>query len=160
MPLYLCRWPNGDCSVVLASNKGAAIETLDELANAEGCPLTVLRDFMVHFRLSDSGELEFEGLGEATEEAVFEQAYPVLEETRLNVPCDKNGNLTPGGVTMIQEAVAKERQRIRPKKVKEPDTELGREIKKVTDVLTRIVNRAIRFAASKKLERFQDSKLH
>ena len=160
MPLYLCRWPNGDCSVVLASNKGAAIETLDELANAEGCPLTVLRDFMVHFRLSDSGELEFEGWGEASEEAVFEQAYPVLEETRLNVPCDKNGNLTPGGVTMIQEAVAKERQRIRPKKVKEPDTELGREIKKVTDVLTRIVNRAIRFAASKKLERFQDSKLH
>ena len=88
VPLYLCRWPNGDCSFVLAPNKGAAIEALDELANAEGCSLTILRDFMVHFRLSDSGELEFEGLGEATEKAVFEQAYPVLEETRLNVPCD------------------------------------------------------------------------
>ena len=88
MPLYLCRWPNGDCSFVLAPNKGAAIEALDESANAEGCSLTILRDFMVHFRLSDSGELEFEGLGEATEKAVFEQAYPVLEETRLNAPCD------------------------------------------------------------------------
>ena len=61
---------------------------------------------------------------------------------------------------MIQGAVAKERQRIGPKKIKEPDTELGREIKKVTDVPTRIVNRVIRDAASKKLERFQDSKLH
>ena len=160
MPLYLCRWPNGDCSFALAPNKGAAIETLDELANAEGCPLTVLRDFMVHFRLSDSGELEFEGLGEATEEAVFEQAYPVLEETRLHAPCDANGNLTPDGATMIQEAVVKERQRVRPKKVKEPDTELGREIKKVTDVPTRIVNRVIRDAASKKLEQFRSSKLH
>ena len=54
-------------------------------------------------------------------------------------PAIKNGNLTPDGVTMIQEAVAKERQRVRPKKVKEPDTELGREIKKVTDAPIRMI---------------------
>ena len=42
MPLYLCRWPNGDCSVVWAANKGEAIELLDEVDNAEGCPLTAL----------------------------------------------------------------------------------------------------------------------
>ena len=51
MPLYMCRWPNGDCSVVWATNKGEAIEILDEVDNAEGCPLMALRDFMVHFRL-------------------------------------------------------------------------------------------------------------
>ncbi len=45
MPLYLCRWPNGDCSVVWASTKGAAVELLDEIANAEGCPLTPIQDF-------------------------------------------------------------------------------------------------------------------
>jgi len=37
MPLYLCRWPNGDCSFVQAATKGEAIELLDEIANAEGC---------------------------------------------------------------------------------------------------------------------------
>ena len=67
-----------------------------------GLSHTELRDFMVHFRLSDAGEMEFESLGEATEEAVFEQAYPVLEETLLNVPCAENRSLTPSGVTIIQ----------------------------------------------------------
>ena len=67
MPLYLCRWPNGDCSVVWDSTKGAAVELLDEIANAEGCPLTPIRDFMVHFHLTDEGRLQLEGFGEATE---------------------------------------------------------------------------------------------
>jgi hypothetical protein len=66
MPLYLCRWPNGDCSVIRAANKAEAIEMLDEVDNAEGCPLTPLSDFMVHFRLSDAGKIECEGFGEAT----------------------------------------------------------------------------------------------
>ena len=35
MPLYLCRWPNRDCSVVWASNKEDAIFELDEVGNAE-----------------------------------------------------------------------------------------------------------------------------
>ncbi len=86
MPLYLCRWLNGDCSIALASNKGAAIETLDELANAEGCALTILRELIVHFRLSDSGELEFEGLGEATEEAVFEHKSTEKSPCRRTIP--------------------------------------------------------------------------
>lgn len=37
MPLYLCRWPNGDCSVVWARNKQDAIAELDQVGNAEGC---------------------------------------------------------------------------------------------------------------------------
>ena len=69
MPLYLCRWPNGDCSFVQAATKGEAIELLDEIANAEGCPLTSVQDFMVHFHLTDSGELVFEEFGEITEDA-------------------------------------------------------------------------------------------
>jgi hypothetical protein len=81
MPLYLCRWPNGDCSVVSAANKGDAIEIFDEVDNAEGCPLTPLPDFMVHFPLSDEGTIEFEGFCEATGDAIFRLAYPVLDET-------------------------------------------------------------------------------
>ena len=30
MPLFLCRWPNGDCSVVLARTKADAIVELDQ----------------------------------------------------------------------------------------------------------------------------------
>jgi hypothetical protein len=63
-PLYLCRWPNGNCSFVWATTKGEVIELLDESANAEGCPLTGVQDFMVHFRLTDTGQLEFEEFSE------------------------------------------------------------------------------------------------
>jgi len=77
MPLYLCRWPNGDCSVVCAANKGEAVEILDEVDNAECCSVMALRDFMVHFRMSDEGEIQSEVFGEATEDALFQLAYPV-----------------------------------------------------------------------------------
>ena len=49
MPLFLCRWPNGDCAVVLASDETEAIERLDEVANAEGCPITELENLQIHF---------------------------------------------------------------------------------------------------------------
>ena len=91
MPLYLCRWPNGDCSVVRATNKGEAIEILDEVDNAESCLLTPLADFMVHFHLSDHGEIGFESFGEATEDALFRLAYPALHTALLKAPCDAAG---------------------------------------------------------------------
>ena len=34
MPLFLCRWSNGDCSAVLAQSKQDALIKLDEVANA------------------------------------------------------------------------------------------------------------------------------
>jgi len=36
MPVFMCRWPNGDFSFVSARNKSKAIEALDEIDNAEG----------------------------------------------------------------------------------------------------------------------------
>ena len=156
MPLYLCRWPNGDCSVVWASTKGAAVELLDEIANAEGCPLTPIQDFMVNFRLTDEGRLQLESFGEATENGIFETAYPILNEAMLNAPADeKTGDLTAEGITLVQEAVAQERKRVRPKKVKEPQTELGRKIKRETDMPTRLVDREVRERAEKMLKRFR-----
>jgi len=35
MSLFLCRWPNGDCSVVQARTKEDAISELDQVGNAE-----------------------------------------------------------------------------------------------------------------------------
>jgi len=72
MPAYICRWPNGDFSAVSAVNKERAIELLDEVGNAEGCPISAVKDFMVHFGLKDSGEMEFESYGEATERKIME----------------------------------------------------------------------------------------
>ncbi len=43
MPLFLCRWPNGDCSIVLARTKEDAIIELDQVGNAEDCPITQVR---------------------------------------------------------------------------------------------------------------------
>ena len=74
MPLYLCRWPSGDCSVVKARTKGEAVELLDGVANAEGCPITVLDDCMAHFQLTKDGEFEFEEFGEATGTAIWKRA--------------------------------------------------------------------------------------
>jgi len=55
MPLYLCRWPNSDVSVVLARNKNEAIIRLDEFENPEGAQITRLTDFLADFQLNDEG---------------------------------------------------------------------------------------------------------
>ena len=47
MPLFLCRWSNGDCSVVWARNTEEAIVELDQVANAESCPITEVQTFQV-----------------------------------------------------------------------------------------------------------------
>ena len=96
MPLYLCRWTNGDCSFVFAANKGEAIERLDEVGNAEGYPLIGISEFMAHFCLTDTGEVEFEEFGEVTGDMLFEEVYPILDEAVLNAPRDgQSGALTP-----------------------------------------------------------------
>ena len=51
MPVYICRWQNGDFSAVSASSRAEAIELLDEVGNAEVCELFAVKNFMVHFRL-------------------------------------------------------------------------------------------------------------
>ena len=63
MPVFMCRWPNGDLSFVSARNREDAIITLDELDNAEIAELRQVRDFMVDFRLTDRGDLELQSFG-------------------------------------------------------------------------------------------------
>ena len=60
MPMFMCRWPNGDLSFVSARTKQDAIVMLDEWDNAELAELRRVPDFMVDFRLNDDGELEFQ----------------------------------------------------------------------------------------------------
>jgi hypothetical protein len=83
MPLYICRWQNGDFSAVSASSKTDAIALLDEVGNAEVCELFTVKNFMVHFSLKQETDevdafvpVELEGFGEETVDILSERVYP------------------------------------------------------------------------------------
>jgi hypothetical protein len=152
MPVYICRWPNGDFSVVSAANKERAIELLDEVGNAEGSPISVIKDFMIHFELNDSGELEFESYGEATEGKIMEWAYPLLDDAWAEVTKGSLGEDERANV--IRQAVAAERERV-VHKAKEPETELGKSIKGLTDAPAGTINTIVKNQARRSLDRFR-----
>jgi hypothetical protein len=149
--LFLCRWPNGDFSVVKASNKDEAIELLDEVGNAEGSPVTPIKAFMVHFALTDDGELELEGWGEETRDLVMELGYPILDKARSGA-LDKSDEER---AAIIRRAVAKERERIVEKKVNKPKTIVGQNIKAMADVPTKKIDRIVEREAAKALSNFK-----
>ncbi len=155
MPVFMCRWPNGDSSFVLARNKSKAIEALDEIDNAEGCPLSVVEDFMVHFYLDDDGSLELDGFGEVTENTIWKE-YPILDETLDQIYEEsKDGPVTPEHMKVIGEAVRKERERVKAKTMKQPATHLGQELKKAMDAPTSIIDQQIEEAAMEELKEFK-----
>ncbi len=155
MPVFMCRWSNGDFSFVSAHDKSKAIEALDEIANAEGCPLSVVEDFMVHFRLEEDGTFALEGFGEVTENTIWKE-YPILDETLDRIfQAVKGEPLTREDMQVIGEAVSKERERVKAKHMKQPATHLGQEIKKVSDAPTSIIDQQIEEAAMEELKEFK-----
>ena len=141
MPFFLCRWPNGDCSAVLASSEQDALIKLDEVANAEGCPLVRLDDFQVHFHLTDDGELALESFGEVTEEEVWEFSYPILDGV---VPAEAPEHWSAQQREAVRQAVIQERARVHPAEVAEPETALGRDIKNQLGAPTAMVEEILR----------------
>lgn len=87
MPLYVCRWQNGDFSIVSAASKVEAICILDEVGNAEDCDIFTFNRFSVHFKLKDDDSdledeilpLELQNFGESTFDFLMEKLYPVLD---------------------------------------------------------------------------------
>ena len=159
MPLFLCRWPNGDCSAVLARNEQDALIKLDEVSNAEGCPLVQLNDFQVHFHLTEDGELMLERLGEATEDAIWEFCYPVLDEAKGEIQEEQDAlddsTLTPEQARRVRGAVRQERERVRAAPVEEPETELGRDIKKQMGAPTALVDEIVRQGGEETLRKLK-----
>ena len=161
MPLFLCRWPNGDCSVVWAPHKEDAIVELDQVGNAEACPITQVRSFQLHFVLNEQGKLMLEALGEGTEEEIFSFAYPVLDQALSDAYGDEiydsYETLPPARRAAIATAVETERRRIAGDRTPtaEPLTEIGRDVKKQTDVPTILVDRIVRHVATAKLKHFK-----
>jgi hypothetical protein len=68
MPVYMCRWENGEVSFVSAKSKKDACFLLDEFAAVEPDDLHPVNDFMLSFKLKDDGALEVSEIGEDTQE--------------------------------------------------------------------------------------------
>ena len=149
MPVYMCRWPNGDLSFVAAKDKATAIMMLDEWGNAELAELHPVQDFMADFKLNDEGELELQALGEATDEAVWEGAYPVLAGALSDDHPDAE---------TVREAVQAERKRLAGKKRgKLAKTDAGRRLQQQLGMPAVLADRQIEEAGKKVLERLPSS---
>ena len=130
-PAFLCRWPNGEFSIVTGITKREAIINLDEWGAAHPEFVYPLDDdFMCDFRLNEAGEIELIQFGEATTDAIWERCYPHLQKV-LDEATDDNGELLPEGEERIKAAVEHERKRLwENQPVDEAKTELGKEIGK------------------------------
>ncbi len=154
MANYLCRWPNGDFSIVNAKNKEDAIELLDEWGNAEQVILSRMTDCMFDFRLSDDGQIELADIGESTRDCIVEACYPHLDKALATAEWDESGlDYSERGRKQIRGAVEVERKRLSGSQppAKEAETEVGREIQKQTGAASVIVNRIVQEAAKKRL---------
>jgi len=111
--MYLCRWPNGGISFVVAANKQEAVSVdhLDQFGPAEEWMLTPVPDFfMIDLKLTDEGSLELEDLGEDLWGFVLEKAYPVLNRVMLEHPGAQDS--TDAYIDAVRDAVVTERQRL------------------------------------------------
>jgi len=155
MAIYLCRWPNGDFSIVNARTRNEAIEMLDEWGNAERAIVSRMTDCMFDFRLGDDGRFELVDVGECTRGGVIEKCYPELNKALAAVEWDdEEEDYSAEGYKQIRAAVELERTRLLESQPtpKEAETRIGREIQKETDAPSVVVNRIVREAASKRLK--------
>ena len=96
MPLFVCRWQNGDFSAVSARSKEEAVELLAEVGNADTCELFAIENFMVHFH-TRSGADDFEemlpvklgGFGEQTHRLLCERVYPAYSAAISEIDKDR-----------------------------------------------------------------------
>jgi len=95
MPLFICRWQNGDFSAVSAASRDEAIELLDEIANADVADLFTVKNFTVNFQLKTEADsvddpvpVELEGFGDDTYEMLCERVYPVYGKASVKVVDD------------------------------------------------------------------------
>jgi hypothetical protein len=78
--IYLCRWPDGEFSIVHARTRAIAIKMLDEWGTAEKACLRRMTDCMFDFRLGDDGRPELADIGEFTHDCIMEACYPELNK--------------------------------------------------------------------------------
>jgi hypothetical protein len=157
MPIFMCRWPNGDFSVVNAATKNDAIYLLDEVGNGEGCPVKILKtDFMVHFTLADNGEIALELFGELLDEEIMEFGYPLLSKAlsqRYEFDDNDHSDEANQARENVRLAVVKERERVTEGKAKQPRTLIGQRLKNELDAPTNKIDQIVESAAKDALKK-------
>jgi hypothetical protein len=130
--VYLCRWPNGDFSLVTADTRREALVQLDKWAGAHPRQLFPVGSFMVDFRLNDLGEIELEQFGEETDSFIWETCYPELRSLLSTVVPEDGGEYTAKAKESIRQAVQNERARLWKNQPEGPqaETEIGRTLQK------------------------------
>src|SRR5258705_11973441 len=112
MPVFLCRWQNGDVTFAAAADKAQAIGLLDlELDYAEDWQLTKINEFLLGLALTDEGEFEIDFIGEALSEQL-NKTYPILAEARIQIAESGDRISSDQAKRILAEAVAKERARL------------------------------------------------
>jgi hypothetical protein len=116
-PPLICRWPNGDISLVAAGSRTEADDVLDEVENPDSAELLPLsHPIAIHFSLkrpspgdmiTDALELEDFAFNEALVESIGTRAYPVLSEVLAKSRCTQK---------MIDAALDQEKEPIGKKK--------------------------------------------
>ena len=126
MPLFICRWQNGDFSAVSAASREDAMELLDEVGNADVADLFTVKNFMVHFQLKaeahsvdDPVPVEIEAFGDETYEMLSERVYPVYSKVSAEIvdALPSNGDvpkeIRDTALEKLNEALVTERMRKR-----------------------------------------------
>lgn len=129
--LYVCRWPNGEFSVVKADSKRDALVQLDEWAGAQASWLVPLEIFMADFRLDDLGTIELNAFGEETNEFIRDHCYPELEAVLSSDALKSfSGEYSGAEKEVIKKAVEHERRRLWDNQPEGPaaKTELGKRL--------------------------------
>jgi hypothetical protein len=106
MKVFICRWQNGDLSIVGARDPEDAVSILDEVEDATDAELFEIKDLLINFQLDHNGHLELEEFGEALDGLIWEKAYPLLFQARMHNDNDE---------TDFLEALDAERARLWPK---------------------------------------------
>jgi hypothetical protein len=149
--LYLCRWPNGEFSLVKADDRNDAAFQLDEWAGAEPAWLVPLETCMVDFRLNDQGGIELAEFGEETGEFIWEKCYPELDQALSSEDVSKHGlgKRSRDAANKIREAVEHERKRLwhAQKEGTSAKTSVGRELQKRLGTVGRVADRYVELAA-------------
>lgn len=143
MPAYLCRWPNGDVTLLNARDKTDAIILLDEFDDAESAELHRLDSLMVDLRLRDDGQFKLCALGETTQAEIMEIAFPELTATLESDELMRLDYESEEYRAMVRRAVNNEQKRMLRKsrgRVREPSTELGKRLQQQTGASTTLVD--------------------
>jgi hypothetical protein len=153
--LYLCRWPNGDFSVVKAESKRNALVQLDEWAGALASWLIPLDTFMADFRLDDLGGMELKEFGEETKDFIRSRCYPALEAVVATLAATaETVEYSTEEEEQIKKAVKYERTRLWNNQLEGPPakTELGKRLQASMGTTGPVADHYVEMAAKHLLE--------